>query len=110
MRQEGTLEEITRDAILIGTCSAMHLPQIGDKLGEQVATRGDIGLGCDHFPPWAQARRWPALDGSNGDFACLIAHLFIETDTQQFLLLSFNLARLLSSGDGGQESLDAIQC
>src|SRR5712692_8708082 len=88
----------------------MHLPQVGGKFGEQVATRSDIGLGSHYFAPGTQACTWSAFDGGSSDFAGLIACLFLETLAQQFLLLSLNLAGLLCSRDSGQQSLDAIQC
>src|SRR5437764_2120218 len=97
MRQEGALEEITRHAVLVGAFAAMYLRQISGKFGLLVATRCHVRMRGHHLTPGAQAHSWPTFDGSNGHFARLVAHLFIETNTQQFLLLPFDLTRLLRS-------------
>ena len=100
MRQEGALEEVARDAVLVGAGAAVHLSQVGSKLGEQVTARGNIRVWSDDLTPGAQTHAWFAFNGSNCHLARLIACLFIETQPQQFLLLPLNLAGLLSRRDG----------
>src|SRR5712691_5940822 len=109
VREKGALEEIARDAIFCGADTVINLRQVGCELGKLVAPRSDIGMGCNDLAPGTQPGYRFALNGYDRDFACLVAGLFLEAHTQQFLPLPFNLAGQLASRDGGEQALDAIQ-
>src|SRR6266436_2704687 len=92
MREKGALEEIARDAIFFGADIVINLRQVGGELSKLVAPRSDIGMGCNDLAPGTQPSYRSALNGCYCDLACLVAGLFLEAHTQQFLPLPFNLA------------------
>src|SRR2546421_7632468 len=109
VRQECPLKEVARDTILVGAYPLMYLRQVSGELGQLIAARGNVGLWRHNLAPGTQAHGRLALDRRDRNLARLIACLFLEAYAQQFLFLPFNLAGLLSSRDGSEQSLDAIQ-
>src|SRR5260370_23961409 len=107
MREKGGLEESARDAIFFRADTMINLRQVGGELGKLVAPRSDIGMGCNNLAPGTQPSYRLALNGCYRDLACLVAGLFLEAHTQQFLPLPFNLAGPLGGRDGGAPGLEA---
>src|SRR6266545_2982436 len=80
--QERTTEELGGIAIFIAPLMAMHLPEIGGKLGLEIPAGGDIRMRGDDLAPGLQAAGRPALDGGDRRAAGLPACLLLEAYAQ----------------------------
>ena len=92
--QERATEELAGIAILVAPLTAMHLPEVGGKLGLEIPAGGDIGMRGDDLAPGLQTAGWPAFDRGDRRTARLPAGLFLEAYAQQLLLLCVDLLRL----------------
>src|SRR5947209_14880032 len=109
MRQERTLEKVTRHTVLVRTKAIIHLRQVSRKLGKLIASRSDIRLWHNNLAPGPQTPCWLPLKRSSRHLARLVAYLIFKANTQQLILLLLNLTRLLCRRDSSKQTLNTIQ-
>ena len=87
-------EELDRIAVLVGSFSQMHLPEIGGKLGLLVPPARHVPVRRDDLPPRLQGGGCGALDGEARLLAPLAPRLLVEADAQQLHLEPVHVLRL----------------
>src|SRR6266536_3161129 len=105
----GTLKEIAGIAILVGSFASCDLPEIGGEFRLLKTTGGDVGMWSDDITPGTQSPCRVALDGSNSCLAYFFPGLILKADAQELLPLTLDLCGLVSSCDGCEQTLNAVE-